>query len=294
MAGAMSRRLRRCGTATAGGGGGEGTTLFESNYTNGTGRGQTAITDGGLWPWPMVGYDASDGSEIVSAASVSFPAAGGVLRSVSNTPEGGFLLPFIGGWAEPGPGDTHNVRFSFRFDQVYEGDAHQHPIQDVPDALNAAVGDSTLPWYTTYFSSTTWKPSWRPQTAAGENPSHRGLFAPTSLLDTGTVYQFEHQVVVLTESTFRFHARILSAAGAELFTDATIDNDDVNGGNPLVALSSNPEFNVNAEHGLSTFCGSTWGCNGMSGNPTNEPYAHMSNFKVVRGLAEGSWIGAAA
>jgi hypothetical protein len=277
-----NQRTRRSATVAAGGGG--GTLIFASDYTNGGGLGRTdaALGDNGLWN-VLTGTDPNDGSQIVSAATAGFFGAGNVLQSISNTPEGGFFHPQKTGLGTVAVDGTRNYRWCWRFDQVYAADAEQHGIQD---GLGG-IGGATWGFFTYYVSATTWRWAWRPDSTA--NPDGTGVihyWHPNVTYTTGTWYQLEYQIHRTGTTTFRVHARMYDAAGAVMYDDTTILNN-----NQSAALSSNPTFNFNAA-GAGTTDALHWGCNGMFGDPTNEPFAHMTGLRIVDGLAAGTgWIG---
>lgn len=265
-----------------------GTTVLTMDYTRGggTGRSNDALEDVNIWDVSS-GYNASAGSQIVSAATAGAPGSGNVLQSLCGATPGGFLNALVTGLGTIDSGETRNYRWTFRFDQQISGDTEQHPIQD------GTGGHSTISWgfYTYYTTATTWAFKFRPNAGSNGGLSGNDHYWGSALgaLTTGTWYQFEIQIHRTSSTEFKMHGRVYNAAGTVIMDDEDFVN--LNGTKNLSADS--PTFNLHSTLGADTLDALHWGCNGITGATIGDPYAHEGGLKIVDGLSPGSgWIGA--
>lgn len=285
------------GQSQGGGGAGQVTSLFQSDWSHLTGATSPAITDNDKWADVYGG-----GHSVVTAASlgVTLPAnMANLYRSRALDANDGWCELRVEGFAVPGAGDERHYRWYMVFNEPDDApDEQQHPIQDatitppnsiinwafITDNGGVAREQQTTGWA---MGTDRWAPEfWNEAVSQFEDGARWVLPQGEFLYKDTRAYRFHFWIEIVTLTTCRFHCDVYDLTVSDtvpLYTDADWQTP---GG--TWTLSDNlvmPLVDVDGFRGVNC------GVNGITNIASDFDSAHYGGF-VVAGEDPGAYGGA--
>jgi uncharacterized protein YjdB len=253
-----------------------GETVFDSDWSSGTGNGNTALTDGGLWDSFVCGQYASYLSVI--PATSGFPAGmENVLRVGAGGSTGCGMLKSTNGVSAPAVGESRFYRVYLKYVSTSNNLSNQHFLQpnseNLPHAWNwrwqrPSNGRVALEWILVNQVQ-----GW-PNTAA--------VFSIT--LNVGTVYRLEYELRRTGSGTAQMTPRIYLGDSDTVLYDGS-DFRDIGGAVNQTMEQANPTIRLESLEDLYTF---ELGQNGPAGASTvTNDFFQAGGFAV----SSGGWVG---
>lgn len=261
----------------AGGGGGPAPNLiFDSRWTNGTGLGNTAVGDGGLWAVNQ--GVAGDQLEVISASGLGFPAGIVNVLRVRQEGESDFCDVQASGLPQPGAGSDRFYRLYTRWDEGNQP-AYDHGIEPIPGGCAVDWAIKRQPraggvHHYHQFGSTPSDPYYGLITSGGAD----------ILLSKTLAYRYEWHFHFLSTTTFKIgDIRIYDAAGSLLYDRTNFYHLDFPGNASWRLDVRDPTFTIGATC-LQNFL---LGNNGQSGWTATETYTYHAHFAI----SDEDWVG---
>jgi hypothetical protein len=255
-----------------------GDTLVESNWTNGTGTGTTAVGDDGIWAVNQ--GVAGDQLEVIAATGLDFPAGLSNVLRIRQEGEPDFCDVQITGLPQPGAGADRFYRVYLRWDEAAQS-GYDHGMQPIP-------GTCAIDWALKRNPRTGGVHHFHQFGNAASDEPYFGLIDTGGndiLLSRTATYRYEFHFHFLSTTTFQVGGiRIYNSSNTLLYTAANFYHLDFPGDSAHRLDTMNPTFTV----GSTCFQNFMLGNNGQSGWTATETFTYYGAFKI----RTADWCGA--